>query len=233
MKGKILLVDDHSMVRSGVRMALAEHDHFLVVGEASTGEKALEKARETKPDVILMDLHLPDISGIEVSRRILSEQSSVRIIIFSSEVRRAWIEEALQAGIGGYISKACTAEEIVQAITAVSAGKLYMSADVSAELLKDASGVRPGDGAKAGSSITARERELLRLLSAGRRNKEIASELSIAVKSVEEKTRLLQLRRVGPLRGPRRHRPALRTRLGGGESSVFLFQALQPAHQLR
>jgi DNA-binding NarL/FixJ family response regulator len=185
MKVKILLVDDHAMLRSGLRTVFAQQDNFELVGEASTGEMALAQAREKKPDVILMDVHLPDMNGIDVSGKILSEQSSAKIIVFSSEVSRTSVEKALQFGIAGYLSKTSPAEEIIHAVTSVVVGKLYISPEVSGEILKDYGGGTPGVTGKLPPVLTQRDRQLLSMISGGKRNKEIAAELDVSVKSVE------------------------------------------------
>jgi DNA-binding NarL/FixJ family response regulator len=177
MKVRVLLVDDHEMLRRGLRTLIAQQANFDLVGEASTGEEALEQALTTKPDVIFMDLHLPDINGIEVSRKILSEHHSAKIIIFSSDVSRALTEEALQAGICGYILKSSASEEIVHAVISVTRGKLYISPDVSAKIMKGPNGLN--------LPLTDRDRQLLRMIAEGQRNKEIASTLDLSVKSVE------------------------------------------------
>jgi two-component system, NarL family, response regulator NreC len=193
MKVKVLLVDDHTMLRSGLRALVSQQDDFVLVGEASTGGNAVEQALAIKPDLVLMDIHLPDMNGMEASRKILAELHLVKIIIFSSDVSRALVEEALHAGISGYILKTSTPEEIVQAMTAVIGGKLYVSSDVSAEILKDYGGIPSSTDEKSNSSLSERETQLLRLVSGGRRNKEIAETLELSVKSVEaSRSRLMK-----------------------------------------
>jgi len=185
MKTSILLVDDHAMLRSGLKQTLTQRDSFCLVGEAATGAQAIGLAKEAKPDVVLMDVHLPDMNGIEASRRILATQPKTKIIIFSSEVARHSVDEALEAGVCGYISKSGSVDEIHSAIDAVLQGKLYLSPDVSGSILSDYRKSLRGEIPPAKIELSDREKHLLRLVAQGRRNKEICVELNVGIKSVE------------------------------------------------
>jgi len=181
---KILLVDDHTMTRNGLRLALGAQEICVVTGEAGTGGRALELVETLQPDLVLMDIHLPDISGMEISRRILAAQPGLKITIFSSDVSRAMVDKALKAGVCGYLSKSSSVEELLQAIQAVMAGKLYFSAEASGDILQEYS-ISLREGKEKSGLLSQHEKDLLRLVSNGLRNKEIASELEISSKSVE------------------------------------------------
>ena len=185
MNLKLLLVDDHPMLRHGLCGAIAQQSEFTVVGEASTGAQAVTLTRETVPDLVVMDIHLPDMSGVEATRQILAAQPAVKIIIYSSDPSRKLVDEAVQAGACGYVSKGGDLDELLLAIETVMSGKLYLSPVVATEILQD---YRKGliDGAEAPKPfLSEREKELARLVAEGRRNKEIADELKISTKSVE------------------------------------------------
>ena len=192
-KIRVMLVDDHAMLRSGLRQLVLQQDDLELVGEASNGAKALEIAAEAAPDIILMDIHLPDLSGIEVSRQIMARKTGTKIIIFSSNVSRTILDEALSAGASGYVSKSGAADELIQAIAAVLSGKLYIRPAVSADILQDyrkslSQGPEPEKPV-----LSDRDRELMRLVAEGQRNKEIATHLKISIKSVEaSRSRLMK-----------------------------------------
>jgi DNA-binding NarL/FixJ family response regulator len=185
MSTKLLLVDDHPTVLRGLREAVAQQPDLTLAGEAATGAMALKLARELSPDLVVMDIHLPDMDGFETTRQILNALPAVKIIIFSGEADRSFVDHALQAGACGYLSKASSLEELLQAMDSVMAGKLYLSPEVSVEILEDyrKSLVEPPDPSKA--LLSEREKQLLRLVAEGRRNKEIADQLGVSVKSIE------------------------------------------------
>lgn len=182
---KILLVDDHTMTRNGLCLAFAVHKGYAVAGEAATGARALEQVEALQPDLVLMDIHLPDISGIEVSRRILDAHTGIKVMVFTSDVTRATVDKALKVGVSGYLSKGSSVEELLQAIETVMADKLYLSAEASGEILKDYCESLREETKGSEGALSKHEKELLRLVSKGLRNKEIASELEISSKSVE------------------------------------------------
>jgi DNA-binding NarL/FixJ family response regulator len=193
IKVKVLLVDDHAIVRTGLRNMLSQQSHLIVAGEASSGQEALHLVAETAPEIVLMDIHLPDMNGLELSRQMLSKAPAPKIIIYSGDSSRSTVDEALRVGVYGFISKTGAPDEVLQAIASVLKGKLFLSSDVGADALdvyrkglsKSPESMKP--------LISERERQLLRLVAEGKRNKEIANSLSISCKAVElARSRLMQ-----------------------------------------
>ncbi len=185
MNTKLLLVDDHPMLRTGLRELATRVPNLTLVGEASTGESALQLAETARPDLVIMDIHLPDISGIETTRRIVQLLPQVKVIVFSSDPARRLVDEALQAGACGYIFKQSAVEELIQAIQTVMMGKLFFSRELSAGILEDYRKTLLGASEPSKLLVSERERQILRLIAAGRRSKEIATELKLSPKSIE------------------------------------------------
>ena len=193
MKTKILVVDDHPMLRSGLRQAMSQQTDFTLAGEASTGAEGLKLAKELELDLVVLDIHLPDMNGIEVARQILAIRPSVKIVIFSSDIVRTVVDEALQAGACGYVSKSSALEELVLAVDSVMAGRLYLSKDVSAGVLEEYRKNLAGNPEPVGMELSEREKKLLRLVAEGRRNKEIATQLGVTPKAIEaNRSRLMK-----------------------------------------
>jgi two-component system, NarL family, response regulator NreC len=182
---KLLMVDDHPMLRHGMCQALAQQPHLTIVGEAASGGQALKLAAELSPDLVVMDIHLPDMDGIAVTRQILGARPETKIVIFSADTARGLVDEALQAGACGYILKSSAVEELIQAIDLVMTGRLYLSPQVSAGILEDYRKGLRDDAEGSQALLSPREKQLLRLVAQGRRNKEIAEQLSVSIKSVE------------------------------------------------
>ncbi len=185
MNVKVFLVDDHPLFRSGLRQALAQRSGLTVVGEASTGATALTLAVELAPDLILIGGHLPDMDGVEVTRRILEALPSGRILLLARDPARSRVDDALQAGARGYLSKRSTAAELIQAIEMVMAGKLYLSPEVSVSILEDYRKGLVEEPEPLRPSLSDRDKQLLWLVAEGRRNKDIAVEFTISPKAVE------------------------------------------------
>ena len=137
MNVKLLFVDDHPMLRRGLCEAVTQFPNFTLVGETSSGVEALKLVASLAPDLIVMDIHLPDMSGIEVSRQILAAHPSIKVIIFSSDPARGLVDDALQAGVCGYVLKSGVIEELVQAIQLVMQGKLYLSPELNTGILEE------------------------------------------------------------------------------------------------
>ena len=177
---RILLVDDHAIVREGYRRLLEGEPSIQVVGEAGDASQACQSVRALSPDVVVMDIALPRISGIEATRRMLKEQPQLRILMFSMYDDAIYASRALEAGALGYISKASAPEVLVQAIYAVSRGECYVSADVAANMAVSAA--QPGKSEL--DALTPREFEVLRLLVQGETVRSIGEKLSLSEKTV-------------------------------------------------
>lgn len=182
---KVLVVDDHPVLRFGLRRTIDQQPNFTVVGEASTGAEALKLVAKLAPDLITMDVLLPDVNGIELTRQILAVLPSVKIVVFSSDATRSRVNEALQAGACGYIWKLSAAQEIIRAIEMVMTGRLYLSPEVSAGILEDYRKCLAGQSEPSKPFLSDREKQLLRFVAEGRRNKEIAAQLALSIKSIE------------------------------------------------
>jgi len=175
---RILIADDHPLVMDGIRSCLETYDHIEVVGEARTGREALDKAEELKPDIVLMDITMPDLSGLDATEQFKDRFPEIKLLILSMHDNREYITSALRYGARGYILKDVPSQEIFAAIEAVHRGGTYFSSAVSEILLSHA---------EAGSqeSLTSREQTILLLLAEGKSNKHVARELDISVRTAE------------------------------------------------
>ncbi|GAM10778.1 oxygen regulatory protein NreC [Geobacter sp. OR-1] len=183
MSIKVLLVDDHKIMRDGLASLLSPAEEIDVVAEAATGGEAIEKAREYSPDVVVMDLTLPDIGGTEATRRIVAEHAGIRVLVLSMLLDKNCLLESLEAGAKGYLIKDCAAEELVTAIRSVFAGKPYYCADAMDILIKGLAPHPPDE--RIAPTLTKRELEVLKLTAEGSNTKEIAFDLGISTKMVE------------------------------------------------
>jgi len=184
---RILLVDDHDIARQGLRGLIASRPGWEVCGEARTGREGLRIAAEMRPDVVIMDVLMPDLNGLDAARRIKEQLPSVEIVILSGHEDEALIQPAFDAGIRAYIFKSQARAHLIPAVTALLAHKSYLTAEVSKALHPGPP--RPPAGTdsahRAIVALTARERETIQLLAEGRSNKEVASALTISIKTVE------------------------------------------------
>jgi DNA-binding NarL/FixJ family response regulator len=179
---RVLLADDHPVVRTGIRNLLEKAEDIDVVGEASSGSEALQLVEEVKPDVLLLDLELPDGQGTEVAQQLQKNGSPVKILILSAYDDRAYIQEVLQLGAAGYLMKEEAPEAIVEAVRGVANGENgWVSRSIAAQMV---SWVR-GDESKV-TKLTPREMDVLRLVVAGKTNQNIAVALTISEKTVEK-----------------------------------------------
>ena len=190
MKTRVLLVDDHRLVRRGFRLLLEQQGQFEVVGEAAESKTALALIREGKPDLVIMDIHLPGMTGIEIYRQALVDFPALKIVVLSADADTDLINEALRAGVSGYLLKESAPEELLRAIQAVLDGKLYFSPEVANIVLQDYKRTL-ADNPRTRPALSAQEREVVRLLATGLRTKEIATEMKISVKTAETYRRRL------------------------------------------
>jgi DNA-binding NarL/FixJ family response regulator len=178
---RILLADDHAVVRQGFKMLLGAQPDMEIVGEASNGREAAEQAEELHPDVVVMDVAMPGLNGIEATRRLAASAPHTRVIALSMHKDSVYVREILRAGARGYLLKDSGADDLVNAIRAVARGDSYLSPAVSNAVLDDYRRhvTNPID------LLTSREREVLQMLAEGKTNKEIAGVLNLSVYTVD------------------------------------------------
>jgi two-component system nitrate/nitrite response regulator NarL len=180
---KLLLVDDHPVVRKGISSCLARHGNITVVGEAADGLEALEKAKALAPDIVLLDIDLPKLSGLNVTEILRKEMPQVKVLVLSMYQRAEYLVRILQAGARGYVLKDASPDDLVKAIETVNAGETFFSPEV-ARLALNRFVQGNEDGPDLGE-LTNREREVLVLIAEGLSNKEIAVKLNVGVRTVE------------------------------------------------
>lgn len=182
---KLLLVDDHQVVRTGLRMLLEGQPDMQIVGEADSGTRALEKAKELLPDVIVMDITLPDISGIEATRQIKEQYPNISVIALTIHEDEQYFFEMLQAGASGYVPKRAAPEDLITSIRAAFAGEIYIYPSLAKALVADFLGRSSQESEKSSlDGLTTREQEVLSLLAEGLSNDEIGETLQISKHTV-------------------------------------------------
>ena len=180
----IVVADDHKIVREGLVKLLEARPDFTVVGEASDGEEAVQMVLEKQPDVVIMDIWMPRLSGIDATRRIGKKGCQAKILVLSMHESRTYVEEVLRAGASGYIVKNSASSDLLQAIDAVNSGASYLSPAITQQVVDAIA--RPGDSSPSGvAMLTDREREVLQLIAEGLSSKEIANMLGVSLKTVD------------------------------------------------
>ena len=188
---KILLADDHKLLREGLRALIEEQRNMTVVAEAEDGRSAVRLAAKLSPDIIVMDISMPGLNGIDATRRIAAESLGIKVIALSMHADRNFVVEMFKAGAAGYLLKDCAFEELILAIRAVSSKRAYLSSKLSDTMIKDYVNLFPKKKLSAFSALTAREREVLQLLAEGKSTREVAAKLSVSTKTVETFRRLI------------------------------------------
>ncbi len=182
---KLLIVDDHTIFRMGLRDALSERETLEIVGEASDGNEAVEKARALKPHLVLMDLWMPNCTGVEATRRLQAEMPEVNILVLTISDRDEDLFGAIKAGARGYLLKNEEPEQLAYAIQHVASGGAIVSASLATRMLNEFKSQQPEDTAESNPSLSRRESEVLELVAKGARNKEIAASLFISENTVK------------------------------------------------
>jgi DNA-binding NarL/FixJ family response regulator len=185
MNIRLVLADDHRIMREGLRALVERLPGMEVIGEAADGRTAVAMAKDLSPGVMVMDIGLPHLNGIEAARQITSQNASIKVIALSMHSDGRYVTEMLKAGASGYLLKDSAFEELARAIRAVTAGKIYLSPAVTSTVVKDYLGRRPGVQPVLSPSLTAREREVLQLIAEGKSTKEIADHLQISSKTAD------------------------------------------------
>jgi DNA-binding NarL/FixJ family response regulator len=184
-KIRVLLADDHTLVRQGFRRILEDDPRIAVVGEAATGLAAIEKCKELKPDVAVLDLSMPDLGGIEAAGEILKAEPEIKILILSMYSNEAYVRKAFAAGAKGYMLKDAIELDLTRAVTSLAEGKAYMSPGISNLVIEGLkSGSLQDQSQDAYEKLSLREKEVLQLIAQGKSNKEVASLLNISVNTV-------------------------------------------------
>ena len=186
-KIKVLLVDDHTVVRQGLRALLLSESTMEIVGEASTGREAIQMARKLSPDVIVMDIAMPLLNGLEATRQIVRSDPKAKVLVLSSYSDDDYVQKLTEAGAAGYLIKQTAANDLVHAIHDIHAGNAYFSPTIAKRLRDRArEGFANGNSNVKTSNLTEREAEVLQLIAEGQANKQIAAELGISIKTVEK-----------------------------------------------
>ena len=180
-KIKVMIVDDHAILRDGIRALLGLHDDVEIIGEASEGKEAVEKALELEPDVVVMDIAIPGMDGLEATRRIKKKNSKVQILVLTQHDNKEYVLSAIKAGAAGYVPKRAMGSELVSAIRAVHRGDSFLYPSAAAALIDD---YRQQAETEPYDRLTAREREILTLIADGHSSRQIAESLFISLKTV-------------------------------------------------
>lgn len=185
MSIRVLLVDDHTLMRDGLRRLLSENADVEVVGECADGSAAVDLARKLQPDVVVMDVGMPELNGVEATRRIRAECADVRVLGLSTHADKRYVQHMLAAGASGYVLKIQAFEELLRAVRAVSAGQMYLSPEVATSVVERSLHGSTSPDTSAYSLLGSREREVLQLVAEGRTSAETAKQMSISIKTVE------------------------------------------------
>jgi DNA-binding NarL/FixJ family response regulator len=182
---RILLADDHSLLRAGIGLMIGQQTDMTVVGEADNGRHTVELAKKLSPNIVLMDISMPDLNGIDATLQITALSPPPSVIALTGRTDRRAVVDVLRAGASGYVVKDSPAEELMLAIRTVAQGKVYLSPNIAGGVLEDLRQHSPASGSPEFSSLSPREREVLQLMAEGKSTKQIASALKLSKKTVD------------------------------------------------
>ncbi len=185
-KIRVIVADDHTLVREGVRMILAKESDLEVVGEASDGQQALGLVENLKPDVVIMDISMPGMGGIEATQRLRERHPKVAVLALTMHEEETYVFRLLRAGASGYVLKRAAAQDLVQAVRAAARGESFLYPSVARKVLEDyLKRVEAGEGRERFDGLTEREKEILTLIAQGSSNQQIAQQLFVSIKTVQ------------------------------------------------
>lgn len=182
---RVLLADDHALLRQGLRALLEQEADIKVIAEVAGGRTVVQRSRELRPDVVVMDIGMPELNGIEATRRIRRENPGIRIVGLSMHTSQRMVVEMLRAGADGYVAKLSAFEEVVRAVRAVARGERYLGPLATTAVVEQAVNTGEGGEPPVFTLLTAREREVLQMIAEGRNTKEIGTTLGISPRTVE------------------------------------------------
>lgn len=185
MVTRVIIADDHKILRDGLRTVLEDGTGIEVVGESNNGWDTVRLVKQLEPDVVIMDVAMPDLNGIDATRQIRAADVDTRVLALSMHSDSRYVKGMLQAGASGYMLKDCAAEELIGAIHTVVSGRIYVSPGIAGVIVKDYMQHLSGETGVEGPALSAREREVLQLLAEGRSTAEIAERMHVSVKTVE------------------------------------------------
>ncbi len=185
MTVRVLLVDDHRIMRDGLRALLAAAPDIEIVGEAADGRTALDLVRTLVPDVVVMDIGMPELNGVDATRQICTANERVKVIALSTHTDRRYVHHMLEAGACGYVVKIAAHEQLLQAVRAAAVGRTYLSPEIAGLVVDRSTRAHTGGEVSAYSTLGPREREVLQLVAEGKTSAETGQQMHISIKTVE------------------------------------------------
>ncbi|MDQ3653048.1 MAG: response regulator transcription factor [Acidobacteriota bacterium] len=184
-KLRILLAEDHETIRDGLKLLVNSQPDMEIVGEADNGRIAVQLAQQLLPDVVVMDVSMPELNGLQATKKVKEQLPKVKVLTLTRHTDAGYLQQLLQAGVNGYVLKQSKSAELLRAVRAVAAGQTYLDPAITEKALPQMRGKRAARGASSDAQLSEREAEVLRLIALGYINKEVAARLSLSVKTIE------------------------------------------------